>query len=155
MRQFLYPLGLGLAASSFPNMAIAQTVSLDPGLYQYSHILNMGGQDMGVEELKYCVREGENSKSLDELVERLSDGGQCQLSNVSMTNSAGSADIMCTGTSLGFEINGRLDAKFGSDFYDIDTTTALGPLKIILKSKVRRSGDCPENWKNPDDETAD
>ena len=154
MRNFLYLLGFSLAASAIPNTASAQTVSLDPGLYNYSHVLNVGGQDMGAEDLKYCVREGENTKSLDELVERLSDGGQCKLTNVSMTNSAGSADIICTETDLGFDINGKLDARFGSDFYDVDTTTALGPLKVILKSKVRRAGDCPESWKNPDEVSA-
>ena len=154
MRNFLYLLSFSLVASAIPNAASAQTVSLDPGLYEYSHVLNVGGQDMGAEDLKYCVREGENTKSLDELVERLSGGGQCKLTNVSMTNSTGSADIICTETDLGFDINGKLDAKFGSDFYDVDTTTALGPLKVILKSKVRRAGDCPVSWKNPDEVSA-
>jgi hypothetical protein len=49
------------------------------------------------------------------------------------------------------DIRGTFDANFGADFYDVDTAAALGPLNLNIKSKVRRGGECPVNWKNPDD----
>jgi len=155
MSKFILTLGFGIAASIWPTLAQAQTVSLKPGLYDYSHVFNLGGQDVSADEYEYCLREGENSKTLDELVESLSSGGECKLSNVSMTRSTGRADIACTDTGLGMDIRGTIEAEFGSDFYDVNAFAAFGPLQLVVKSKVRRRGECPVNWKNPDDVSAE
>ena len=105
---------------------------------------------MPPEIYQYCVRPNENSRELHELVEVMS-RGECELSNISMTRSTSRADISCTDTGLGLDIRGTFDANFGADFYDVDTAAALGPLNLNIKSKVRRGGECPVNWKNPDD----
>ena len=151
MTKMIYLLGTALALCSLPCSAMAQSVTLDPGLYDYAHVLNLGGRDMAADEFQYCVREGENSRSLDELVESLSNGGQCKLSNIYMTNSTGRADVTCTNTGLGLDIQGVLDARFGPDFYNVDAVAAVGPIQITLKSKILRRGDCPADWKNPDE----
>ena len=151
MTRLISLLGIAFAAGALPHSALAQNVTLDPGLYDYSHVLNLGGQDMAADEFQYCIRDGENSRTLDELVESLSNGGQCKLSNISMTNSTGRADISCTDTGLGLDVQGVLDAKFGPDFYDVDAIAALGPIQITFKSKIQRRGECPADWKNLDE----
>jgi hypothetical protein len=109
----------------------------------------IGGRGMPADKYEYCVREGQNSKTLDELVESLAGDGECTVSNVNMTSSTGRADIVCTGTDLG-DVSGTMEAEYGADFYTVDTRADLGPLSVHVKTKVRRRGDCPADWNNPD-----
>ena len=143
MNRLIYALTLGLTAVSMSQFAAAQSVTLEPGLYDYSNIFSTGDLVLATDESEYCIKDGENSKTLDELVASLAGDGNCTVSNVSMTDSTGRANLVCTGTDLGVDIAGTLDAKFGSDFYDVDTRAKLGPLDVLVKTKVRRRGDCP------------
>ncbi len=149
MTKFIPVLTLTVAASCLSSLAAAQSVTLDPGLYDYSHTLMIGGRGMPADKYEYCVREGQNSKTLDELVESLAGDGECTVSNVNMTSSTGRADILCTGTDLG-DVSGTMEAEYGADFYTVDTRADLGPLPVHVKTKVRRRGDCPADWNNPD-----
>lgn len=152
MTRMIYCLGFGLAAVALPHMVSAQSVTLDPGFYDYSHTFILGGREISSDQNEYCLREGENSRTLDELVASLSESGECSISNVSMTSSTGSADVVCTDTGLGMDISGRLEAEFGSDFYNVDTRAALGQfIPIHVKTKIRRRGACPEGSENLDD----
>lgn len=143
-------LPLGFAALALPQMASANSVTLDPGLYDYSHTISMGGRALPADEYEYCVQEGKNTKTLDELVASLAGDGECTVSNVNMTSSTGRADISCTDTDLGMDVDGTLNATYGADFYDVDTTANLGPIQVLVKTTVRRRGECPADWDNPD-----
>ena len=150
------PISLGLAAAAMPQIAAAQSVTLDPGLYDYSHVVTIMGRATPADSYEYCLVEGQNSKTLDELVAGLADGGQCTVSNVNMTASTGRADVTCTNTGLGMDVSGTLDATYTSSSYDVDTTAKIGPIgNIQVKTKVRRRGECPEGWNNPDDVSPD
>lgn len=157
MTRLTYVLSLGLVAVlAMPQMAIAQSVSLEPGLYDYSHVVNLGGLQMPADEYEYCVVEGENSKTIEELVAGLAGEGQCTVSNVSMTASTGRADITCTETGLGMDISGTLEAVYGADFYNVDSRADIGPMgQVHVKTKVRRRGVCPVGWDNPDNVSVD
>lgn len=156
MTRLICLLSFGLAAAALPQLAAAQSVTLEPGLYDFSHVVTMMGTAAPADTYEYCVVEGENSKTLDELIEGLSDGGQCSVSNVNMTASTGRADVTCTNTGLGMDVSGTLDAKYGPDFYDIDTKAKLGPIGgIRVTTKVKRRGMCPEGWDNPDNVRVD
>ena len=151
MTRLICLVSFGFAAAALPQLAAAQSVTLAPGLYDYSHVITMLGNETPADTYEYCVEDGENSKTLDELVAGLSDGGQCTVSNVNMTSTTGRADIVCTETGLGMDVSGTLEATYGPDFYDVYTTAKLGPIGgIKVKTKVRRRGDCPEGWDNPD-----
>lgn len=154
MRRFTSVLALSAAAFSLPCLANAQTVTLDPGLYDYSHVVSVGGQALPADAYEYCVREGRNSRTLDELVDSLAGDGECTVSNLNMTASTGRADLTCTDTDLG-NVSGTLEAEYGPDFYDVDARAKLGPLPVHVKTEVRRRGDCPANWTNPDNISED
>ena len=151
MIRLTYLLGITFAASVTPNSAVAQSVSLDPGFYDYSHVIDSSGLQIAAEDAQYCVREGENSRSIDELIEGLSGAGDCELNNVSLTNSTGRADINCTDTDLGLDIQGTVEAEFGSNFFDVGVVASLGPIPIGINANARRRGECPVDWKNPDE----
>ena len=116
----------------------------------------MAGGELPGQSYEYCLREGENSKTLDELVATLSDGAECSVTNVSMTSTTGRADVSCSDTGLGMDISGRIEAKFGPDFYDVDTQAKLGQfIPIQVKTKVRRRGACPVKSDTPNDVSGD
>lgn len=148
-------LSIGLTATLLPQFAAANSVTLDPGLYDLSHVVMMAGRALPADEYEYCVEDGDNSRTLEELLDSLAGDGECRVSNVNMTDSKGRADVTCTGTDLGVDISGTLEAQYGSDFYDIDTRAGLGPIQIHVKTKVRRRGKCPANWDNPDNVSVD
>ncbi len=153
MTRFLPVLGLSLTALALPQLAAAQTVTLAPGLYDYAHVVSIGGMALPADESEYCIAEGDNSKTLDELVASLAGDGECTVSNVNMTGSTGRADLSCTDTDLGMDISGTLTADYGPDFYNVDTRASLGPMQVLVRTEVRRRGECPANWGNPDDIT--
>jgi len=144
MTRLLPLLGLGLTAFVMPHMAAAQSVTLDPGLYDISTKITMGGNEISADESEYCILEGENSKTFDELAAAIPGEGQCTMSNVSMTESTGTANFACTDTDMGFDVSGTMDAKFGSNFYDIDTVAEIPIMgRVFVKTKVLRRGECP------------
>lgn len=156
MNRMLNLLGISIAVCVLPQMANAQTLTLDPGLYDYSHSFTVAGGELPGQSYEYCLREGENSKTLDELVATLSDGAECSVTNVSMTSTTGRADVSCSDTGLGMDISGRIDAKFGPDFYDVDTQAKLGQfIPMQVKTKVRRRGACPIKSDTPNDVSGD
>lgn len=134
-----------------PLAANAQSVTLEPGLYTYSNIISLSGRELSADRGEYCVREGQNSKSLDELVSSLSGGGECTLENVSMGQTRGQADLTCTKTQLGMDMSGTLQAEFGPDFYKVNTNAVLGRfLPVQAKTDIRRKSACPESKLSPD-----
>jgi len=145
MTRLIPLLALGVTAMVLPQLAAAQSVTLDPGLYDYSHVVSMGGNDLPADESEYCVIDGENSKTLGELIDSLAQGGDCSISNVNMTESTGRADMACTNTEMGMDITGTLEAEYGSDWYDVDTTAQIGPMQVSIRTEVRRRGECPAN----------
>ena len=144
---------IGLAAMSLPYMAQAQNAAEDqarqqaitiaPGLYEINNQVTMSGFPMPAEAAQECIREGENSKTLDEIAASIGDG-QCALSNVAMTQSTGRADFLCTPEGLGFEVNGTVEAEFGVDFLNLTGNGTLGPMgPASVKIEMTRIGDCP------------
>ena len=144
--RFLYLLSFGLTAFAMPQLAAAQTLTIDPGLYDVSTNVYVGAGELTADETVYCVVEGENSKSFDDLVAGIAGDGQCLFSDVSMTGTTGTANFACTDTALGFDVSGTMEAKYGSDFYDIDTRAVIPIMgEVLVKTKVRRRGECPVN----------
>ncbi|MEP4052871.1 MAG: DUF3617 family protein [Litorimonas sp.] len=150
MSRLITLLSFGVGVAAMPQIAVANSVTLDPGLYDYSHVVMMGGRALPADEYEYCVEEGQNSKTLDELVASLAGDGECTVSNVNMTSSTGRADVACTDTELGMDISGTLEAEYTSSSYDVDTRADIGPIQLLVKTKVRRRGECPVDWDNPD-----
>lgn len=146
--KYLTPLAAGLVAASLPFMAAAQdtsqTFTVTPGLYEMSTSVIMSGQSMIEDVSQDCVREGENSKTLDELVEEVSTAGNCTLSNIAATQSTASADFICKPEGLPFEATGTMEIEHGPEFLDMvadGTMGFLGPVQF--KTDARRIGECP------------
>jgi len=136
-------LGLSFVALFLPQTVFAQNVTLDPGLYSYTNIINIAGSDMPDDKGEYCVKAGESSRTLDEILESLAGGAKCTLSNVSMTATNGQANLYCRDTSLGMDISGVLKAEFSSISYDVDTNGIIGGfLPLRTQTKIRRIGAC-------------
>ena len=155
MSRLITLLSFGVGVAAMPQIAVASSVTLDPGLYDYSHVVMMGGSALPADEYEYCVEDGQNSKTLDELVASLAGDGECTVSNVNMTSSTGRADVACTDTELGMDISGTLEAEYTSSSYDVDTRADIGPIQLLVKTKVRRRGECPVDWDNPDNVSPD
>ena len=135
---------IGSAAMGVPQMAAAQTITFTPGLYEYSAILNVFGQTMSEDTSEYCIVEGDNSRTLEALVDDLSGNAQCTLSNVSLTDTTGQADFVCQPESLGLEVLGRMNAEYSAEHLDINLNGTIGgfaPANVI--ATARRNGACP------------
>ena len=143
MTRFLPLISLGLTVMMFPQIATAQSVTLDPGLYDVSTNIMMDGTEVFSDETGYCILEGENTKTVEELEAGISGHGDCEMRNVEMTGGIGHADFICTDTDIGFDISGTMEATYGSDFFNVDTNAAIPILgKILAQTKIRRSGNC-------------
>ncbi len=160
MTRMTYFLGLsltmGLAAASLPQIAAAadlsQRFSVEPGLYETSTTVFMAGQTVMADASEDCVREGENSKTLEELVEDIRREGNCTLSNISTTDSAGYADFVCRPAGLGFEATGTMEAEYGSDYLTVIGDGTMGFLGAIqIETKAKRIGECPAGPIFPND----
>jgi len=53
------------------------------------------------------------------------------------------------------DISGTLEAEYTSSSYDVDTRADIGPIQLLVKTKVRRRGECPIDWNNPDNVSPD
>jgi len=95
------------------------------------------------------------SKTLDEIIASLVEGGQCRASGVVMTQSTGRANVSCIDQDFGLRINGQLEADYGTDFYNVNTVASINGMPVTLKSKVKRRGECPVGWDNSDDVSPD
>lgn len=150
---------IGLAVLAISGTAFAgnpSAVTLDPGLYDFTTNIYVNSQLQKTDKYEYCIIEGKNSKTLDEIVSDLVQGGNCSARNVTLTGSTGSADISCTDPDFGLKINGRVQADYGPDFYNANATANInGAGNMSVKTKVRRRSDCPVGWDNPDGVSAD
>lgn len=146
----------GLLPFALPQLAAAQTVTLDPGLYDFTTDISIMGHHVKTETYEYCFYQGKNSKTFDEIASDVAGGGHCTLSNSILTASTGSTDVQCTDPDLGLKIKGRLEATYGSDYYNVKGTANIGGFQdITTDTKVKRRSDCPADWTNPDDVSAD
>lgn len=155
---------MGLAVLALPVMGLSGTalaenpsaVELDPGLYDFTHNIYVNSQLQGSEDYEYCIIEGKNKKTLEELVADLVEGGNCTASNVTLTQSTGSANISCTDPDFGLKINGQFEADYGTTFYNVTANANInGAGNMSVKTKVRRRSACPVGWDNPDGVSAD
>lgn len=151
MRKFIMGSMSTMLMLSFSAQA-EDKVELDPGLYAFKTVVSMGQQEMHQEEYEYCIYEGNNSRSFDELVNEISGEGDCELSNVSFGAGKGTATIMCPNTDLGFPLTGQMDGYYTRTTYGA-TTVAKSPIggpDITVKTTVNRLQDCPEGWVPPE-----
>jgi len=124
-------LGLSFVALVLPQTVFAQSVTLDPGLYSYTNTINIAGSDMPDDKGEYCVKAGESSRTLDEILESLAGGAK------------GQANLYCRDTSLGMDISGVLKAEFSSISYDVNTNGIIGGfLPLQTQTKIRLIGTC-------------
>lgn len=160
MTRLILSLTMGLAAASLSHIAAAQsltqTVTLDPGLYDVSHVMTMAGRTMPADISQTCIREGENSKTLEDMLSGLSEDGQCTFSNAAMTASTGRVDYVCSSDEMPFDVTGTMEAEYGSDFYTVVANGTFGPMgAVTTKVSLRRSGACPADWVEPEEEWDD
>lgn len=148
---------LAALALSLPLTASGQnrTVTLEPGLYDFTHKMTVNGQTRRMEDYEYCIREGRNSKSFDEIVAEIMDGGQCTASSLMITQSTGSARVSCTDPDFGITYTGDMEAEYGADYYNVDATARVNGMPITVKTRVKRRSACPAGWNNPDNVSAD
>lgn len=134
------------------NAQAEDKVELEPGLYAFKTIVDIGQQNVHQEQYEYCIYEGNNSRTFDELADEISGEGDCDVSNVRFGAGKGTASVMCPDTDLGFPIMGELDGYYTSTTYGA-TTVAKSPMggpNITVTTTVKRLMDCPEGWKPPE-----
>jgi len=155
--KLLHIIAIGGAMLALPLISAAQsqTVTVDPGLYDFTHVMRVNGQTASNDDYEYCITEGRNSKTIDEIVADIVEGGQCTARNVVVTQSTGRADVSCIDPDFGLQINGRMEADYGSDFYNVNTTASINGMPVTVKTTVKRRGACPAGWNNPDGVSAD
>jgi len=144
-----------MLALPFTSAAQSRTVTLDPGLYDYSHVVSVNGQVTHMDDYEYCLVEGRNSKTMDEIVADIIEGGQCTASGVVMTMSTGRANVSCIDPDYGIRSQGQMEANYGPDFYNVDTEGRINGMPINVKTRVKRRSACPAGWNNPDNVSPD
>lgn len=151
MTRLLPILAFGVTAFVLPPLAAAQSVTLDPGLYDVSTNFILGGSEISADESEYCVLAGENTKTFEELEAEIAGSADCTFSNISMTGAIGHADFVCLDTEMGFDVSGKMEATYGPDFFNVDTTAAIPIMgEILARTKIRRRGECPLNAASSD-----
>ena len=148
--RMIYVLSLVFTAASLPQIAAAQSATLEPGLYDRSRGGSLAGNTLERQETEVCVREGENDKILEDLILGGNDDVECPASNVEWTASTVRTDFICEPDHSGFVVSGTMDAKYGADFLNSTMNGKLnGSVEIKTDFEMRRNGDCPEDWVNP------
>ncbi len=134
------------------NTQAEDTVELEPGLYAFKTIVDIGQQTVHQEEYEYCIYEGNNSRSFVELIDEISGDGDCDVSNVRFGAGKGTASVMCPDTGLGFPIMGQMDGYYTSTTYGATTVakSPMGEADITVTTTVKRLVDCPEGWTPPE-----
>lgn len=142
-----------LASLTVAQSAVAEDkVEIDPGLYQYNHIVKIGPQQIHAEDYQYCIFEGDNSRTLSQLVEALVSEGSCDVSNISFGGGKASADVSCSNTGLGFPLSGNLSANYAATQYDVKAVaqSPMGGPPITVTTDVKRIKACPADWTPPE-----
>jgi len=125
-------------------------IELDPGLYLYETNVYMSGKLAFSEEpYEYCLTPDLATTSLNELAAKVTEDGNCQISNQQITGNRGSADLICDIEDFGMTMEGRLEGEFTKTSYEANATATslIGP--ITAKTTAVRKGDCPEGWTPP------
>ena len=145
MMRLIYVLSLGFAAAALPQIAAAQSATLEPGLYDRSRGGSLAGNTLERQETEICIREGENDKILEGLILGGNDDDvECRASNVEWTASTVRTDFICEPDHSGFVVSGTMDAKYGADFLNSTMDGKLnGSVEIKTDFKMRRRGECP------------
>lgn len=135
-----------------PSSLAEDKVELDPGLYQFDHTVKIGPQMVHTDDYQYCIFADDNSRTVSQLVDSLTSGGECSVSNVSFGGGKGSADVSCDNTELGFPINGNLTANYTNTQYDVVAVaqSPMGGPPITVTTDVKRVKACPPDWTPPE-----
>lgn len=86
MTRLISFLGFGIAAAALPQMAAAQSVTLDPGLYEVSEkvVMTFRPEKNKVEDV--CISAGQNIKTLEGLIEAFTKRkDECQPRDIQQT----------------------------------------------------------------------
>lgn len=151
MTRRLPTLCFALAAASVPQIASAQSaeetsaqsVVLDPGLYDVSVVVTMGGNVLADVDVEDCIREGEGEgqRTLEDMISVFTDNEACPTSNSVWTASTVQADFKCGGST------GTIKAEFGADFLKTKINQTLNPgVEMQAKADMRRKSECPADW---------
>jgi len=151
MRKITMGLPLAVMAMSVSAQA-ADEVDLEPGLYMFKSIVDIGQQVVHAEEYEYCILEENSTRTVDELIEEIAGDGDCEVNDVNFGGGEGTATIMCPNTELGFPLTGRVEGYYTSTTYGA-TTIATSPVEgadVTVTTTATRLMDCPEGWEPPE-----
>lgn len=148
----LFSLGLATClAAALPQIAAAQSATLDPGLYDIKAVVTLGGDVFADVEAQECVREGENDKTLDDMLTGINEKKHCPVSNAVWTDDSVRADYVCESVNGAPGITGTIEASFGPDFLTVNTVGNMAPVgKMTANTEIKRTGDCPADWVQKD-----
>ena len=145
MMRLISLLSLGIAAAALPQMAAAQSATLQPGLYDVSKKVVMTGGRVTTDKVtEDCIRAGDNVKTLDGLLlDFTKRKNECTLGNVQETGSTLRANFTCKPLPSGGKVGGTIEAEYGADRLNYVIDSKFGPIASVTVTKgFRRTGEC-------------
>ena len=135
-RLFLLP----FAALVFTASAHAETVSIEPGLWDYEYAVLLGGIPLG-ETGKECVAADEATVSLQSAAKELNEN--CSISSISSIENGYAFTLTCTGDMPG-EASGKVISTGDGLNVSVSGTAGPGdtPLPFRLDARATRAGTC-------------
>ena len=95
-------LSVAAAALTITAAAHAEPITVEPGLWENVITLSMGGVEMPPQTSTECITADEATQTPEQIVQEVTDGGQCTIENMNQTPGQLSFDLACTeeGTSF-------------------------------------------------------
>ena len=144
MTRLISFLGFGIAAAALPQMAAAQSVTLDPGLYEVSEkvVMTFRPEKNKVEDV--CISAGQNIKTLEGLIEAFTKRkDECQPRDIQQTGSTLRANFTCPSLPSGGDVGGTVEAEYGTNRLNYTIDIRFGPVsRVTVTTNMRRTGEC-------------
>ena len=151
-KAMMMPAALLLCVSLGVSATAEEKVEVNPGLYAYTTTVDVGPQNVVNDSYEYCIFEGNNSRSFDELMTDWLGDTNCDVTNSSFGGGKGSATVSCANTDLGVPINGTIEGYYSRTSYGGVTKakSPMGGMEITVKTTAKRMSDCPAGWTPPE-----
>lgn len=132
--------------SIIPATSFADTFTIRPGKYKTSMTMKMSMMPNPISNTsEQCITPEEASKSPEDIVKEMSQGGTCDTSKVSSNANSMAFSFQCSGSEMG-DMSGRYELAYADENYTVKGTMKTNmqgmDVEMTMEGESKRIGDC-------------
>lgn len=133
-------------ASIVPATSFADSFTIKPGKYKTTMTMKMSMMPNGITDTsEQCITPEEASKSPEDIVNEMAEGGTCEASKVISTSNQMAFSFQCSGGDMG-DMNGRYELAYADDNYTVKGNMKAKmqgmDVEMTMEGNSKRIGDC-------------